>query len=72
MCTLEYRHKEKEKAKNFIASLQNKLNQENHENNFDIILVPNPNKKHNQYYYRIIIKGNNIRSFLQSIKKEIF
>ncbi len=38
----------------------------------DILLVPNPTKKFNQYYYKIIIKWDKLREFLQKIKPEIF
>jgi hypothetical protein len=56
MATLEYRHKEKEKAKEFIIKLKNKLIDINSENTFEITLVPKPFKKNNQYFYKIIIK----------------
>ena len=72
MATLEYRHKEKEKAKEFIIKLKNKLIDINSENTFEITLVPKPFKKNNQYFYKIIIKWDEIRNFIKNIKKEIF
>jgi hypothetical protein len=56
MLSLEYRNINKDKAKNFISNLKNKLDIENTKKDIDIILVPNPNKRHNQYYYKIILK----------------
>jgi hypothetical protein len=72
MLTLEYRHKSKEKAKSFIENLKNKLDleklspppnplpckegEQEYFKNIEIMLVPNPNKRYNQFYYRIIIK----------------
>jgi len=56
MLTLEYRNTNKDKAKNFILNLKNKLDILNTKKNIDILLIPNPNKRHNQYYYKIILK----------------
>ncbi|MBT3729373.1 hypothetical protein HOF65_04260 [bacterium] len=56
MLTLEYRHKNKEKAKAFMENLKNKLDLENTNKNIEIQFVPNPSKRHNQFYYKIIIK----------------
>ncbi len=74
MLSLEYRHKSKEKAKNFIWNLKNKLNIEKENQNIkniEITLVPNPSKRYNQFYYKIILKGTNLRGFLNCIKSEI-
>jgi len=71
MLTLEYRNKNKEKAKWFIQNLKNKLDIENNDKKIEIILVPNPSKKYNQYYYRIILKWEELRKFLECIKPEI-
>lgn len=73
MLTLEYRNNNQEKAKNFILNLKNKLEIINSENNnkLDINLVPNPTKKYKQYYYKIILKWENLRDFLLCIKPEI-
>ncbi|MDP2395988.1 MAG: hypothetical protein Q8S84_08775 [bacterium] len=71
MLTLEYRNKSQEKAKNFMINLKNKLEILNTEipppfgtpfekgrnlKNIEINLVPNPSKRYNQYYYKIILK----------------
>jgi primosomal protein N' (replication factor Y) len=69
MLTLEYRHTSQEKAKNFMLNLKNKLDilnqpinppsnqgEEKKNKKIEIGLVPNPSKRFNQYYYRIIIK----------------
>jgi len=71
MFTLEYRHTNKDKAQNFITQLNNKLNLENKLWNINIQMVPNYHKKHNQYYYKIILKWEDLRSFLNCIKYEI-
>jgi hypothetical protein len=56
MITLEYRNISKEKAKIFIDKLKNKLEIEKKEKNIEILSIPNPSKKHNQFYYKLIIK----------------
>jgi hypothetical protein len=35
-------------------------------------LNPNYSRKYNQFYYKIILKWQNLRSFLKCIKTEIF
>ena len=79
MLNLEYRHKSKEKAKIFIWNLKNKLDIEiknlnsNNEKpqKIEINLVPNPNKRYNQFYYKIIVKWEKLREFINVIKPEI-
>lgn len=71
MLSLEYRDKSKEKAKNFIDNLKHKLDIENNDKKFEIKLIPNPSKRYNQYYYKIIIKWDNLREFIKCIKIEI-
>lgn len=71
MATLEYRHKSEEKAHDFIVKLQNKLNGYNTENNYEIIMTHNSFKKYNQYYFKIIIKWDNMRDFIKNIKSDI-
>ena len=71
MVTIEYRDKNKDKAENFIKMIENKLKIEDTENQYDIILVPTPMRRYNQYHYRMILKWKNIREFLKNIKYEI-
>jgi hypothetical protein len=42
---------------------------ENHK--IEIISVPNPSKKHNQFYYKLILKWDNLRDFIKCIKSDI-
>jgi hypothetical protein len=72
MLSLEYRNMDKQKAKDFIDKLKNKLDLEiknnSHlnsiplqgkevtKNKIEIISVPNPAKRHNQFYYKLILK----------------
>ncbi len=70
MLSLEYRHTDKQKAKSFITNLKNKLDLEKNKQT-EIVLVPNPSKKHNQFHYKIIIKWKNLRSFINCIRDEI-
>lgn len=80
MLTLEFRDKNKEKALKFMENLKNKLDLNNKKNidqkeiawDIEIKLNISPFKKYNQYYYKIIIKWNNLREFLKCIKPEIF
>jgi len=81
MLTLEYRHSDKTKAKAFIDKLKVKLDLENPPpsplpykeggQNIEIISVPNPNKRHNQFYYKLILKWDNLRGFIECIKSDI-
>jgi hypothetical protein len=56
MATLEYRHKKKQDAKDFMIKIKDKLDKKNTENRFDIILISKSFKKYNQFFYKIIIK----------------
>ena len=69
---LEYRDKNQTKAFDFMQNLKNKLDILNNQKNFEIILNKEAFKKYNQYYFKIVIKWDNLREFLKNIKKEIF
>ncbi|MCD5385163.1 primosomal protein N' [Candidatus Gracilibacteria bacterium] len=82
MLSLEYRNINKQKAKDFIDKLKVKLETHNSLLNslplqgkeitkIEIISVPNPSKRHNQYYYKLILKGHNLRGFIECIKSDI-
>jgi primosomal protein N' len=72
MATLEYRHKDKEKAFDFMTNLKNKLDLNNQDKKINITLNPNCSRRYNQYYYKIILKSEtNLREFLTYIKSEI-
>lgn len=72
MLTLEYRHKEKEKALLFIKKIQEKLAHNIKWKNIELLLSQTPQRKHNQYHYKLIIKGKNLREFLHCIQGDIF
>ncbi len=74
---LEYRNKDKQKAFNYTKSLYEKLlchSELDSESlkNPEIIFSENSFKKYNQYYFKIILKWENLREFLNCIKSEIF
>ncbi len=71
MVILEYRDGNKDKAEEFIKRLKNKLDILNVDKTFDIILFPETQKKHNSYYFNIVVKWQNVREFLDNIKIEI-
>ncbi len=71
MASLEYRHKSEEKAKYFIQKLKIKLDFIDNESLYEITMTHNSFKKYNQYYFKIIIKWNNIRDFINNIKSDI-
>ncbi len=71
LATIEYRNKDKEKAKKFTNKIYEKLLKEKTDN-IEIILWNNSFKRYNNYYYKIIVKWKNIRVFLEKIKKEIY
>ncbi len=70
--TLEYRHKSEEKALDFTTQLFNKLELEiSSEKKIEIIFNKSSTRKFNQFYYKIILKGEDIRSVLILIKAEV-
>lgn len=69
---LEYRNKDKQKAFDYTKNLKDKLDFFNKNQEIEIIFTKNPFKKYNKYHYKIILKWNKIRNFLENIKKEIF
>ena len=72
LATLEYRHSSEKKAEEFMDKLYNKLNIENTlEEKLEIIFNKKSIKKINQYYFKIVIKWDNVRNFIEKIKPEI-
>lgn len=69
MATLEYRDKNKEKGKEFIEKLGCILKENNTQNQYQIEVLTQPIKKESFYFYKLRVKGENVRSLLQSIKK---
>lgn len=72
LATLEYRDMDNLKAKKFIEKIWNKLDENNKNKQIEIIKLDKYSRKHNQYYYKIILKWDNLRAFLECIKKDIF
>lgn len=70
---IEYRDKNKEKAFDFSQKLFHKLKKINevNEEKREIIFSSFPRRKYNQYHYQIMLKGNDLRDFLQAIKTEV-
>jgi primosomal protein N' (replication factor Y) len=72
VATLEYRHSSEKKSEEFMEKLYNKLLIENTwEEKVEIIFNKKSIKKINQYYYKIIIKWDKVRNFIEKIKPEI-
>jgi len=72
VATLEYRHSSEKKAEEFMEKLNNKLVLENTEKeNIEIIFNKKSIKKINQFYFKIVIKWNKVRDFIEKIKPEI-
>lgn len=69
--TLRYKDKSSENALNNMKNLKEKIEKFNNWD-FEIILNSNTFKRNNQFFAQIIIKWNNIRTFLENIKKDIF
>jgi primosomal protein N' (replication factor Y) len=67
-----YRHKDKEKAKDFAIKINNKLEWFNKENKWNINLLNIPERKNNSYHYKVIIRGKNTRELIDNIKGEIY
>lgn len=72
IATLEYRHKSDQKALDFTTKLFNKLELEaTPDKKIEIIFNKTSTRKFNQFYYKIILKWQNIRETLSLIKPEI-
>jgi len=72
LATIEYRSKDIEKGLKYINKIKDKLDLNNEKKEIQIILNPNYSKKYNQFYYKIIIKWNNLKNYLECIKNDIF
>lgn len=70
IATLRYKDTNKLRAIEFVQNLKPRLDSFN-TGKFEIIKIDTPIKRDNQFFTKIIIKGPNIRSFLQNIKWEI-
>ncbi len=70
LATLRYKHKNKQWSIEYIQNLKDILDSYN-TGKYEIIKIDNPIKRDNQFFTKIIIKGKNIRDFLQNIKWEI-
>lgn len=71
MITLEYRHKESEKALQFTQKLEEKLQEKNILGNYRILRGTQTFKKNNTYHAKIILQGKDLRVFLAAFEKEI-
>lgn len=69
---LEYRNENQEKALKYTKKLKEKLDNFNEEKNIEIIFIENSFRKYNKFHYKIILKWENLRNFLENIKTEIF
>lgn len=70
IATLRYKDTNKLRAIEFVQNLKPRLDSFN-TGKFEIIKIDTPIKRDNQFFTKIIIKGPNVRSFLQNIKWEI-
>lgn len=69
---LEYRNENQEKALKYTKKLKEKLDNFNEKKNIEIIFIENSFRKYNKFHYKIILKWENLRNFLENIKTEIF
>jgi len=72
LASIEYRNTDAEKWLKYIKKIKEKLDLNNKYNKINIIQNPNYSKKYNQYYYKIILKWDNLRQFLDCVKTDIF
>lgn len=71
MVELEYRHSDRQKSFEFTKKLADKLKKLSIDQNIEIILNEKSFKRNNSYFFKIIIKGDNLHEFLKNIKSEI-
>ncbi|MDD3302741.1 MAG: primosomal protein N' [Candidatus Gracilibacteria bacterium] len=68
---LEIYDKNEQKAKDFCNIIKNKLELSKEGKEIDLIATEKGIRKNNNYYYKIIIKGEKLRDFLELIRYEI-
>lgn len=71
MVTLEYRHKDSEKALTFTKKLENTLTDLDADNIYSLLRGTSTFKKNNSYHTKIIIRWDDIRSLLTKIESTI-
>ena len=71
IATIEFRAKSEEKSLDFMWKLKNKLDIELENNKIEVIFNKTTMKKFNQFYSKIVLKGENLRNTLEIIKPEI-
>lgn len=69
-CTLRYKNINEKKTLEFINDFKIKLDKLNNWK-YEIIKLDTLNKRDNQFFWRIVIKWQNIRELLQLIKTDI-
>lgn len=69
--TLEYRHSESEKALLFTLKLEQKLKDFPNAENYRILRGTTTFKKNNTYHAKILLQGDDIRTFIAPLQKEI-
>lgn len=67
---LVYKHKEKNRSLHYIEKLYQELSQSQN-NEVQIIKVDTPIKRNNQYFSKLILKGKNLKTFLEPQRSEI-
>lgn len=67
IASVEYREKDKEKSIEFINKVI-KILEDNNKAWVEIQKINKVMKRHNSYYSKVIVKGNNLRDFLECIK----
>lgn len=67
---ISYKHKEKKKSLEYIKKISQEFLRVA-QTEIQVIMVDTPIKRNNQYFSKIILKGNNIRNFLEPWRKEI-
>lgn len=72
LAILEYKNHKKEKSEEFILKIKNKLEIESKDKkNIEIIFANNYLKRKNLYIYKLILKWENLREFLECVKMEV-
>jgi primosomal protein N' len=69
--TLEYRHQESKKALDFTQKLEQKILELPLSENFRILRGSTTFKKNNTFHAKIMLQGENLRTFITPLKKEI-
>jgi len=71
MAILEYRHPKQDAALSYISKLESKIKSLENAENIDILTSSSSFRKYNSHHVRLLLKGKNIKTFLEPLRDHI-